>query len=324
MRRVSSLVPVSLSLLILASGSGQADEQRSAQRDAALRAHALDPASSLESRVATTPASVLKMFADAGMGSPTPHALTDAERRQLDAAVAALPPAHRRILGDRLRTISFLDGMPNTALTSTVNPSDPYRLFDITVRASVLRESASAFLTAKEQTCFEADGSPVSVSIDAGTLDALVYVLLHEATHVVDNSIRLTPAAPAAPGESTPAHPFTDGIWSDRLTFAPRYRDALLERVKFRAKGEAFPLAQAGAVYAALERTPFVSLYGSSNWHDDVAEIATWYHLTERMGQPYRIVIRTAGKETAAYTPMQSRLVRARFDAVRQFYGDLG
>jgi len=301
---------------------GLTGAQSTEQRADALRTHGLDPASSLESRVKAAPATVLKMFADAGMAAPTPHALTAAERRQLSGAFAALPPLHRRMLGERLRSVSFLDGMPNTALTSTVNPDEPYRLFDITIRASVLGETVSEFLTAKERTCFDTAGSSLSVSIEAGTLDALVYVLIHEATHVVDSSLRITPGARPGdkPGTAPPATAFTEGVWSDRTIIAPPYRDPLLERVKFRAGGEMMPIDRAATVYEALRRTPFASLYGSSNWHDDVAESVTWYHLTERIRQPYRIVIRDKGKEVFAYEPLKSPIVRSRFDQMGRFY----
>lgn len=297
-------------------------EQSPEQRADTFRTHGLDPASSLGSRVKETPAAVLKMFTDAGMGAPTPHDLTAAERHKLSSAFAALTPLHRRVLGERVRSVSFLDGMPNTGLTSTVNPNEPYRLFDVTIRASVLGENVSEFLTQKERSCFETAGSSLSISIEAGTLDAIVYVLLHEATHMADNSLQLTPAV--RPGDPPPGgssgSSFTEGVWSERLIFAPQYRDPLLERIRFRASGEVLPIDRAEALYAALRRTPFVSLYGSSNWHDDVAESVTWYHLTEKLAQPYRIVIRDAGKETFAYEPMKSDLVRKRFDQIIRFY----
>jgi hypothetical protein len=100
-------------------------DQSLAQRTDTLRNYELDPASPLESRVRKIPAAVLKMFTDAGQATPTAHDLTAMERRKLSAALAALPPLHRRILGERLRSVSFLDGMPNTALTSTVSPDEP-------------------------------------------------------------------------------------------------------------------------------------------------------------------------------------------------------
>ena len=314
--------PLILLAFCVGPALGMADEQLTAQRADTLRRHGLDPASSLESRVMQTPATVLKMFTEARQPTPTAHTLTAVERRKLSTAFATLPPLHRRILGERLRSVSFLDGMPNTALTSTVNPEEPYRLFDITIRAAVLGEDVSEFLTQKERTCFDTAGSPLSVSIETGQLDAIVYVLLHEATHVVDSSMRLTPVARPGdqPGVGAPASAFTDGVWSDRTIVALQYRDPLLERVRFRAGGEALAIDRAEAVYAALRRTPFVSLYGSSNWHDDVAESVTWYHLTERLKLPYRIVIRNAAQEVFAYEPMKSDIVRNRFEQMNRFY----
>ena len=290
----------------------------------AIRRHGLDPASPLDSRVKRTPSTVLEMLKEAGVAAPTGHALTEAERRKLSAAFSALPPLHRRVLGERLRSVSFLDGMPNTALTSTVNPDEPYRLYDITIRASILHEDVSEWLTKKERTCFDAAGSPLSVSVEAGKLDALVYVLLHEATHVVDSSSGITPAVRSGdqPAGDTPASAFTEGVWSELTIPSLRYRDPLLERVKFRAGGQALGIDEAEPVYTSLRRTPFVSLYGSRNWYDDLAEYVTLYHLTEVLGQPYRIVIRKEGKEAFAYEPMKSDLVRARVGQMKRFYED--
>ena len=58
------------------------------------------------------------------------------------------------------------------------------------------------------------------------------------------------------------------------------------------SQGGKIPLADAPRVYDALQKTPFVSLYGSLNWTDDLAEYVAAYHLTEVLKQPYRIVIR--------------------------------
>jgi hypothetical protein len=316
------------SALLSISGSpalGMTDGDPSpAQRADTVRRHGLEPASPLESRVKETPATVLKMFEEAGEAAPTSHALTEGERRKLSAAFGALPPLHRRILGERLRSVSFLDGMPNTALTSTVNPDETYQLHHITIRAGVLHEDVSDWLTHKERTCFEAAGSPLSVCIEAGKLDAIVYVLLHEATHVVDHSLRIAPAMRSGdqPAGGAPATAFTEGVWSERLTPSPRYRDPLLERIRFRVGGQTLAIDRAESVYTALRRTPFVSLYGSSNWYDDLAEYVTLYHLTEVLRQPYRIVIRNEGKETFAYEPMKSDTVRGRVGQMKQFYED--
>ncbi len=292
----------------------------SARCDDALRRHGVNPASPLESRVGDTPASVLKMFDETGGPAPTAHELTDTERAKVAAAFAALPPLHRRVLGERLRRVSFLDGMPNTALTSTANGDEPYRLFDITVRAGVLGESVSDWLTWKERTCYDTAGSALSVTVEAGSMDALLYVLLHEATHIVDIDLGLTPPFRQSPAEPPDATEFTRGVWSDRTTAADAYREASLQRLVYRAGGSPVPVTDATSVYAALLRTPFASLYGSTSWYDDLAELLSLYHLTEKLGQPFRIVVRDGDREIAAFEPMRSDLVRRRFAHMQRFY----
>jgi hypothetical protein len=284
-----------------------------------LRRYGIDPASSLESRVGATPASVMKMFEELSPPAPTPHALTPDEKKQLSEALEALPPLHRRILTERLRTLSFLDGMPNTALTSTVNPDGDDRLFDITIRAGVFRQTVSEWLTEKERGCFDASGSPLTTSIEAGSKPAIVYALLHEATHVVDSSQRVTPAPAAGgkPGAGPETSDFTRGVWADATTPEPRYRDRLLESACFRNGGRVLPIADAQAVYEALERTPFASLYGNRNWYDDLAEFVALYELTHALNQPYRIVIRRGGETIFADEPMKSSLVLGREASIR-------
>ena len=149
-------------------------------------------------------------------------------------------------------------------------------------------------------------------------------MLLHETTHVVDSSLGITRDVRRGdqPTHGSRADSFIDDVWSDRTIVVPQYRDPLLERNRFHAGGQILTIDRAEAVYAALRRTPFVSLYGSSNWHDDLAESVTWRHLTEKLKQPYRIVIRDAGRETFAYEPMKSPIVRSRLDKMQRFYED--
>ncbi|OUJ72973.1 hypothetical protein BXP70_16460 [Hymenobacter crusticola] len=251
--------------------------------------------------------------------TPQPHELTAAERRLVANALAALPSLHRPVLTTHLRSLSFLDHMPNTALTSTV-PA-PYPLFDITIRAAILPQTATEWLTEKERTCFAATDSAWQVAIEAGVRSALDYVLLHEATHVVDAALHLTPAYSAAGQrlDSAAAKPFTAGIWQDRTQPAPRFRHALLEHIRFRG-GPPLPMAQAAPLYALLQQTPFVSLYGSTGWTEDLAEYVTVYHFTQKLRQPFRLVIRRNGQEVFGYEPMKSALVKRRMRQMKRFY----
>jgi hypothetical protein len=64
--------------------------------------------------------------------------------------------------------------MPNTALTSTLNSDEPYPVFNITIRAAILKQNVSEWLTEKERACFTKGNSPLSIVIEAGQLNALV------------------------------------------------------------------------------------------------------------------------------------------------------
>lgn len=98
----------------------------------------LDPQQALIKRIRPTSGTRLKKFKEAGM-SPTEHTLSVSERSQLKKVFAALPPLQKTVLRHHLRSINFLDNMPNIALTSTLNFGSEFPFFDITIRVTLLR-----------------------------------------------------------------------------------------------------------------------------------------------------------------------------------------
>lgn len=280
----------------------------------------LDPATPLPARITETPADVLKKFRDAGM-SPTEHVLTDAERKKIDAAFSLLPPLHQRILKDRLKSISFLDNMPNTALTSSFNNDEKYNLYHITFRAGILNETVSQWLTWKETTGFDTAHSPIRVHVEGGEMNALVYVLLHETTHVVDGSLGITGKRAGKIPDPVAAPDFAGGIWEEKgfNIMCASLRDTLLQQINYRT-GKRLPIDSAIAVYHALQKTPFVSLYGSCARSEDLAEYVTVYHLTHVLKQPFTIIVTKDNKKLFGYAPMQSGIVKSRIGQMNLFY----
>ncbi|WP_426670686.1 hypothetical protein ACPPVU_05500 [Mucilaginibacter sp. McL0603] len=287
------------------------------------RKNGLDPITPLSMRIRDASASVIKLFREAGM-SPSQHQLTGEERLKVSKAFAVLPPLHQRVLRAHLRSINFLDNMPNTALTSLVNHDDQFKLYDITFRAAILKQNLSQWITEKERSCFKGGDSSLNVSIMAGELDAIAYVLMHEATHVVDGSLGILPNNTSKKSfDSLASGSFTTGIWLDRTTIAAKFRDSLLDSTRFRPGGKVLPLDRAVEIYRALGRTPFVSLYSTSSQHEDLAEFVTVYDLTQKLKQPFRIVIRKNGKDIFSYEPMKSKLVQSRGKYLSFFYSDI-
>jgi len=280
-----------------------------------------DASTPLFTRVQSTPVDVLKMFHDAGM-SPEEHQMTKEESHLVKSAFEMLPPLHQRVLKEHLRSISFLNNMPNTALTSIIEPDTPVRHYHITFRAAILKQNVSEWLTEKERTCFDNKDISRSVKVECGKLNAIFYVLLHEATHVVDGSLGLLTDLNTAENSTynSFSSDFTNKIWKDRLNFDFLPTDSLFAKNHFRRGGKLFSLNQAFDLYKGLKKTPFVSLYSSSSRHEDLAEFLTVYHITRKLKQPFNIIVLENGKRLLVYDPMSSDLVKRRTRYMSIFY----
>ena len=269
-------------------------------------------------RIQIAPESVFKSFRKAGM-RPVNHELTPAEKQKVTHAFTLLPPLYQHILKQHLYSISFMDNMPNTALTSPVDSAGVQKMFNITFRAGLLDENISEWATWKENTCFTpATDSVYKVRVEGGNLDAIIYVLLHEATHIVDVVKEVTPH-PAERDTMVEPTLYTKNIWRKMNVPAEAYVDSLLEQTRFRS-GKAVPINLASEIYAKLAKTPFPSLYAMAAWSEDIAELVTIYHLTTKMNQPFYIVVTKDNVELVRFEPMKNALVRQRLDQLSTFY----
>jgi len=271
---------------------------------------AFDANSPLESRVMETPQVVFDTLTKGYMRMPTRHPLSQAERAKVLADLARLPDFERHALQQHVRSISFVDGLPMNGLTVLDNPAMPGAA-DILIQTTVLNETISQFLTRKERSCYQPPEA-MELSVEAGSLDATLYVLLHESMHVVDMM-----ATSATTQDSPPV--LAMGYWqTNRIRSAPYDSDLLGQPCFFSRSPLSMDTAQ--AIYSALGNSPFVSLYATTNWSDDSAELVAMYHLTHVLRQPYRIVLRRGQQITLSPSPMESPRVMARFPAVQALY----
>ncbi|MEZ0484617.1 hypothetical protein [Fibrella aquatica] len=268
--------------------------------------------------IRVAPQSIFNRFREAGM-KPVNHVLTPAQKAKVSHAFALLPPVHQQILKEHLYSISFMDGMPNTALTSPIDSSGLPKRFTITFRAGLLDETISEWATAKENTCFsQVDKAQYTVRVEGGNMDAIIYVLMHEATHIVDAVKEITPHPAEANSVVDPTR-FTKDIWHLMNVPADTYLDSLLEQTRFRS-GKTVPINLAPDVYENLSKTPFPSLYAMAAWFEDLAELATIYHLTTRLNQPFHVVVMKDNTEVARFEPMKNLLIKQRLDQLAIFY----
>ncbi|WP_020596455.1 hypothetical protein [Spirosoma panaciterrae] len=274
----------------------------------------------LYQRIQIAPESVFSMFRDAGM-QPVNRVLTPGQKEKVRHAFERLPPLHQRLLTAHLQSISFMDNMPNTALTSLLDSGNGPNMFNITFRAGLLDETISEWATWKENTCFEPVGNVrYSVRVEGGNLDAILYVLMHEATHIVDAVLNITPHVVEAQSVVKPTR-FTRGVWRKMNVPDDTYLDSLLEKTRFRS-GKLLSISVAPAVYRKLSQTPYPSLYAMAAWSEDIAELATIYHLTTQLNQPFYVVVTKDQVELARFEPMKNALVNQRLKQLSVFYAN--
>ncbi len=260
-------------------------------------------ASAIRARIAPPHDETVAAYRQSGAVDASAHPLTDQEWTLVEGAIAELPPLHRDVLERHLARLSFIDAPSSagTALTRASEGPDGGALFDITIRADVLDKSLGEFLTEKESMLFADDGSGHSVRLSAGRAPALTYLLLHEATHVVDRTF----------GISTEMRPFS-ALWVDYRDLAAPYATGPMGVTTYR-RGQRIPLAESPELYEALRASPFVSLYSTASAGEDLAELAAWSHLS-RSNVPLTVEVRDAtGRAVVTVEPLRSPAVQARF-----------
>jgi hypothetical protein len=291
----SVIASLSLVFGVVGTQSADATSQNPLQSDAA-------EVQGLMARVGPPSKEALRDYKRAGMQDVKSHTQTDSERAEVAVALASMPTLNRQILEKHLHHLAFLDGIPGegNALTS---PATKKGLYDITVRASVLNESLSTFLTTKEHRVFTADGSGIAVYVEGTGVNALTYLLMHESTHVLDFSCNTT---------TEPHSRFLEGIWTDTYTMVPQLASSAAPTTYFH-QGHPLGFGKAVIVYDSLAQSPFVSLYATASEHDDLAELVAWRQIMSHGGNLSIEVKDSQGKTLRRWEPLTFPGVKERF-----------
>jgi hypothetical protein len=260
----------------------------------------------LMARVGAPSPTAVDEFKKAGMDEVRPHVLTATERAKVASVLASLPELNRRVLEKGLHSLAFVDGIPGEG-TGLTSPMGKTGLYDITLRASILDEPLSTFLTTKEQRVFTKDGSGVTVTVTGTGTDAVTYVLLHESTHVTDFACGIT---------AQPQSWFGVGVWASQTAMVAPLADSIAAKTYFRG-GQRVSMGQAATVYDALAQTPFVSLYSTAEPQEDLAELVAWREIQKEHHGDLVITVGDAhGKSLGRWAPLSFPAVQKRFAEV--------
>lgn len=284
--------------------------------------------SDLPDRIGTAPDFVLDYWSEQDGRQYTTRELSAQERGIVARCLAELPETYKTILTERLIGIYFIEDFLGSGLTDFVL-DEGNRIYTILLlNPLTLKDSLTDLVTRKENTCFIADrpGMSIAVTLDE-RLPGLLYILMHEATHIVDYVNRCTPYVepdmPEIQGKFSGPKPFTDRLWADYTHFRDGYGFAYKDRVTFYGmnQGPKISISQAADVYRAMSGVPVASLYGTVNWAEDFAEYMTFHYLTQKRGTDYTLTVSENGQIIYQYKPFANSQV---IDRKRDLAPDCG
>lgn len=292
---------------------------------------AFNPQSDLLSRVREPTDHFINYIQQAEGREFSPYLPSDEEMEQIAVAIDLLPPLHRKILHERLVEICFLKDFTSSAWADWLidEQGDVYCV--LAIKRSILETSLSEWLSWRAGTCFFDDLPGFDLCIDVGAkYSGFLGIFLHETTHIVDYVLNITPfvepstyyLAMKQGREFRDSYPIIENIWEDTYTPLAEADLALGDSITFYGTGGGPKLGYSSApeLYAQLVATPFISLYASQNWADDLAELALYYHLVEKLRQPYTISIMQRSQVQATFQPMENPRVQARLSQMEMFY----
>ncbi len=255
----------------------------------------------------------------------TPYLPNEDEYKKISSDIKRLPILTRRVLKKRLIGIYFINNFRGNGFAEWVADKNDKIYAFLVFNSAVLKKNLPELVTDKERTCFVNNDKSLSISIECSEkLSGFLYIFLHESAHVVDYVLNLTPYT-----EKNITYfmenikketEFTRGVWKDYNTLPGKFQ--LMKNVTFYgfSSGPKVKITDAAALYRELSVTPLVSLYSSLNWAEDVVELLTFYHLTEKLKSRFIIKIIKNSEEIYRLEPMKNPLVRRRFPLLKRFY----
>lgn len=288
--------------------------------------YAFDPLSSISERIVPIPEQTLKkLMQDDQREDYRPYALSSGEKKMFADYCGKLPSENRRVMQESLLKIYFVENFAGAGMTDFVLSADRTVYTVLYINPAVLTAGISRWITDRENSMF-IKGYDAHVEFDCGKdYTALMYVLLHESSHAVDyvhpRTPFVEPAFAEAQGLLMKANDFTDGVWDAYDVIAGNY--AITESRDLHAYGISPPAIDASKIaslYERLSRTPVLTAYAAKNWAEDFADTIAFFHLTQKLKQPFTVTVYEKGKAAAVYRPMDSPMVQKRLKSVEDMY----
>jgi hypothetical protein len=256
----------------------------------------------------------------------TYYDLSEREKALLKEYLELLPEVYQEILRKKLVGIYFVNDFLGSGLSDEMCSENGDFHYLLVFNPIIFSKTLSELVSYKVKTCFLSDSDNIKLEIDlSDEYSGLLYILLHEVTHIFDYERRITPYTEShlneLIGRKEDPSPFTDKFWIDYYQMKDVLQITYKDNLYFYTedKNKKIPDENMLKVYRELQGTPFVSLYSYISWAEDFAEYVTFYHFTQKMNMPYRIRIFDNNTPVFEYEPFSNKMVFQRGESLDLF-----
>ncbi len=283
-----------------------------------LTSYTVDFSSPLADRIFPAPAFIVDYMADFDKkhGIYKSYQPAPAEMKRMRAVVNMLPSKYTDKVKDRFLGCYLIENFWGSGFAEWVKGPDGLMYSFIVINPVVLKKSASQWLTDKVRSCFKRDDPSYDLQITlSDTRSGFYFIYAHELAHAYDYINRITPGEYFDKKKpKAHEHAYTKGSWLFFKTPNPANDFTAQKKVTFYglSKGPHFSISEAVRVYRQLEKTRFVTLYGSQNWMEDFAELSAAYVNRHIFKEKFSLVITHKGKKVYQIDDMLAK------DSLRQ------
>jgi hypothetical protein len=227
-----------------------------------------------------------------------------------------LPSAYIELLNNKVIAIYFIENFKGGGMTNYLFDENDNMYITLYFNPEIFEKTISEFISYRDNSIFHSDDVIVSIEI-GGEYKALLYILLHELSHVYDYYNHVTPfTEPALKNiisHSKRTTEFVNGIWKNYYSPMERYNKGYWQNISFYDIGERINDTGIIQMYDELMETPFVSIYSTQNWAEDFAEYYTYYYLKNYLNMEYKTKIYRKGILERNYNLKENNLINKRF-----------
>lgn len=281
------------------------------------------PASQLETRLKPAPDFLLDFLRRYDNTTAYATAMPTPEQRRIFAKlVSQLPAGVRKHLQTRLLGVYLVSNFLGNGLATPLydgGPDSPNYVW-LVLNSAAFDRTLEETLSSRESSAFMA-GSGISVKCHR-KISGAAYAFSHEIGHALDYISGITPYVSPDYAQMKLQKP-ADALrmpwerWSNYSKLPDVADSPLRKKIKFYGLdgGPILRAEDAEELYAWLNDSPFVSLYASQNWAEDIAEKFSYAYLTRLQGgKPCEVIYPGGRFAPGKVAQAESEALYTRFD----------